>query len=44
MACESCIVVVKDALEELNMSPVKVELGEIEMKEDLRLTCPLIES
>jgi len=35
MACESCKVVVKDALEELNMSPVKVELGEIEMKEDL---------
>lgn len=30
MACESCIVVVKNALEELNLIPVKVELGEIE--------------
>ena len=30
MACESCIVVVKNALEELNLVPVKVELGEIE--------------
>ena len=35
MACESCKVVVKDALEELDISPVKVELGEIETKEDL---------
>jgi len=35
MACESCKVVVKDALEELDISPVKVELGEIEKKEDL---------
>ena len=33
MACESCKVVVKDALEELDISPVKVELGEIETKE-----------
>ncbi len=35
MACESCKVVVKNALEELNISPVKVELGEIETKEDI---------
>jgi AraC-like DNA-binding protein len=35
MACESCKVVVKEALEELDISPVKVELGEIETKEDL---------
>ncbi len=35
MACESCKVVVKDALEELDISPVKVELGEIETREDL---------
>lgn len=35
MACESCKVVVKDALEELDISPVKVELGEIEKKEDM---------
>ena len=35
MACESCIVVVKNALEELNIIPVKVELGEIETIEDL---------
>lgn len=35
MACESCKVFVKDALEELNLSPVKVELGEIETKENI---------
>jgi AraC-like DNA-binding protein len=35
MACESCKVVVKDALKELDILPVKVELGEIETKEDL---------
>ncbi len=35
MACESCKVVVKEALEELDISPVKVELGEIETKENL---------
>ncbi|MBK7338093.1 MAG: AraC family transcriptional regulator [Saprospirales bacterium] len=35
MACESCKMVVKDALEELGISLVKVELGEIETKEDL---------
>lgn len=35
MACESCKVVVKEALEELDITPVKVELGEIETKEDI---------
>lgn len=35
MACESCKVVVKNALEELEITPVKVELGEIETKEDI---------
>ena len=35
MACESCKVVVKDALKDLDITPVKVELGEIETKEDL---------
>lgn len=35
MACESCKVVVKEALEELGIVTVKVELGEIETKEDV---------
>ena len=35
MACESCKVVVKEALAELDISPLKVELGEIETKEAL---------
>lgn len=35
MACESCKILVKDALVELGISPVKVELGEIETKEDV---------
>lgn len=35
MACESCKILVKEALEELGISPVKVELGEIETKEDV---------
>ena len=35
MACESCKFVVKEALEELNISPARVELGEIETKEDI---------
>lgn len=35
MACESCKVVVKDALEELKLHPVKVELGVAEIKEEL---------
>jgi AraC-like DNA-binding protein len=35
MACESCKILVKDALVELGISPVKVELGEIETREDV---------
>jgi len=35
MACESCKVVVKNALEELHLVPLKVELGEIETKGDV---------
>ncbi len=35
MACESCIVVVKNALEELNLKAIKVELGEIETQRDV---------
>ena len=35
MACESCKVVVKEALEELNLHPKKVELGVAEVKEEL---------
>jgi AraC-like DNA-binding protein len=35
MACESCKAFVKEALEELNIAPIKVELGEIETKEDV---------
>ncbi|MBK9489068.1 MAG: helix-turn-helix domain-containing protein [Haliscomenobacter sp.] len=35
MACESCKAVVREALEELDISPIKVELGEIETKEDV---------
>ncbi len=35
MACESCKVVVKTALNELNITPLKVELGEVETKEEL---------
>lgn len=35
MACESCKVVVRETLEELNISPLKVELGEIETKENI---------
>lgn len=35
MACESCKIVVKDALEKLNLHPVKVELGTAEIKEEL---------
>ncbi|MBK7853471.1 MAG: AraC family transcriptional regulator [Bacteroidetes bacterium] len=37
MACESCKIVVKKALTELDISPVKVELGEIETKQDLTI-------
>lgn len=32
MACESCKVVVKDALEELSLKPHKIDLGEAEIK------------
>ena len=35
MACESCKLVVREALEELDISTVKVELGEIETKANL---------
>jgi YesN/AraC family two-component response regulator len=35
MACESCKVVVKEAIEKLDLHPVKVELGEAEIKENL---------
>jgi AraC-like DNA-binding protein len=35
MACESCKVFVKDALKELDILTVKIELGEIETKEDV---------
>jgi AraC-like DNA-binding protein len=35
MACESCKVVVKDALFKLNLHPIKVELGEAEIKETI---------
>ena len=35
MACESCKVVVKEALEELDIPMVKVELGEIETTKDI---------
>lgn len=35
MACESCKVVVKNALEELNLHPTQIELGEVTIKEKL---------
>lgn len=35
MACESCKLFVKDALNDLGISPIKVDLGEIETKEDV---------
>lgn len=35
MACESCKVVVNTALENLNLHPVKIELGEVEIDEDI---------
>jgi AraC-like DNA-binding protein len=37
MACESCKIVVREALEELDISAVKIELGEIETKEEVSL-------
>lgn len=35
IACESCLIVVKDALLELGLKPIKVSLGEVEMAHDL---------
>lgn len=35
MACESCKIILKEALEELDISTIKIELGEIEVKEEL---------
>jgi YesN/AraC family two-component response regulator len=35
MACESCKVVVREALTKLKLHPVKVELGEAEIKENI---------
>lgn len=35
MACESCKIFVREALDELGIRQVKVELGEIETKEDI---------
>lgn len=35
MACESCKVVVQNALEELDLHPTKIELGEAVIKEDI---------
>ena len=35
MACESCKIVVKDALDEMGIPTIKVVLGEIETKEDI---------
>jgi AraC-like DNA-binding protein len=35
MACESCKVIVREALEELDITPIKVELGEIETREEV---------
>lgn len=35
MACKSCKMVVKDALEELDFTPISVEMGEVETKENL---------
>lgn len=35
MACESCKIVVKEALEELDIIPTKVELGEIEIRQNI---------
>ena len=35
MACESCKIVVQEALNEIGITPVKVDLGEIVTKEDI---------
>lgn len=38
MACESCKIVVHNALIKLNLNPITVALGEVEIKEDLTET------
>lgn len=38
MACESCKIFVKEALEELDIAAIKIDLGEIEVKEELTTT------
>ncbi|MCF6131988.1 AraC family transcriptional regulator [Flavobacterium wongokense] len=35
MACESCMIVVREALKDLDLNPVKVSLGQAEIKEEL---------
>ena len=35
MACESCKIFVKEELEKMGVNPIKVELGEAEVKEKL---------
>ncbi len=35
MACESCKIVVKQEIEKMGLNPVKIELGEVEVKEKL---------
>ncbi len=35
MACESCVIFVKDTLNEMKIPVFKVELGEIETKQDV---------
>jgi AraC-like DNA-binding protein len=35
MACESCKIIVRDELQKLNVKPIRVELGEVEVKERL---------
>ena len=35
MACKSCVAFVKEALDEMDIVPVKVGLGEIETKKDV---------
>ncbi len=35
MACESCKIVVKEALEDMGLHPINITLGEVEIKESL---------
>lgn len=35
MACESCKIIVRQALDELNLTTLKIDLGEVEIKEDI---------